>query len=124
MVISTEIHIKSEQAFFYWRSLQISEEERISPSIQEEYKSPTINMKFKGQDGNEAFFKIKSTQLKKLTNAYCDHQSVDLNSLTFLFDDNRLGREQTFDRLKMEDGDEMRLYTPEWRLPSVVFQNK
>ncbi|PIN04687.1 Ubiquitin-like protein [Handroanthus impetiginosus] len=87
----------------------ISEEERISPSIQEEYKSPAINLKFKGQNGNEAFFKIKSTQLKKLTNAYCDHQSVDLNSLTFLFDDNRLRGEQTFDQLKMEDGDEMRL---------------
>ncbi|KAF3943126.1 hypothetical protein CMV_030279 [Castanea mollissima] len=47
---------------------------------QEEDKKPTdqsahINLKVKGQDGNEVFFRIKrSTQLKKLMNAYCDRQ--------------------------------------------------
>nr|ACG34085.1 hypothetical protein [Zea mays] len=48
----------------------------------EEDKKPAeggahINLKVKGQDGNEVFFRIKrSTQLKKLMNAYCDRQSV------------------------------------------------
>ncbi|XLU61214.1 hypothetical protein S245_020423, partial [Arachis hypogaea] len=37
-------------------------------------------------DRNEVFFRIKrSTQLKKLMNAYCDRQSVDFNSIAFLF---------------------------------------
>ncbi|XP_031114918.1 small ubiquitin-related modifier 1-like isoform X2 [Ipomoea triloba] len=66
---------------------------------QEEDKKPLdqsqsgvhINLKVKGQDGNEVFFRIKrSTQLKKLMNAYCDRQSVDFNSIAFLFDGRRL----------------------------------
>ncbi|KAK4762258.1 hypothetical protein SAY87_030142 [Trapa incisa] len=80
---------------------------------QEEEKKPGqlsahINLKVKGQDGNEVFFKIKrSTQLKKLMNAYCDRQSVEMNSIVFLFDGRRLRAEQTPDELEMEDGDEI-----------------
>ncbi|KAF2285715.1 hypothetical protein GH714_007354 [Hevea brasiliensis] len=76
---------------------------------QEEDKKPTeqaahINLK----DGNEVFFRIKrSTQLKKLMNAYCDRQSVEMNSIAFLFDGRRLRGEQTPDELEMEDGDEI-----------------
>ncbi|XP_055823363.1 small ubiquitin-related modifier 1 [Solanum dulcamara] len=67
-----------------------------------------INLKVKSQDGNEVFFRIKrSTQLKKLMNAYCDRQSVDFNSIAFLFDGRRLRGEQTPDELEMEDGDEI-----------------
>ncbi|XP_047977388.1 small ubiquitin-related modifier 2-like [Salvia hispanica] len=67
-----------------------------------------INLKVKGQDGNEVFFRIKrSTQLKKLMHAYCDRQSVDFNSIAFLFDGRRLRVEQTPDELEMEDGDEI-----------------
>ncbi|KAI3408944.1 Small ubiquitin-related modifier (SUMO) [Psidium guajava] len=57
-------------------------------SGQEEDKKPEaahINLKVKGQDGNEVFFRIKrSTQLRKLMSAYCDRQSVELNSIAFL----------------------------------------
>ncbi|TYG62424.1 hypothetical protein ES288_D07G229600v1 [Gossypium darwinii] len=80
---------------------------------QEEDKKPGdqsaahINLKVKGQD-DEVFFRIKrSTQLKKLMNAYCDRQSVDFNSIAFLFDGRRLRGEQTPDELEMEDGDEI-----------------
>ncbi|KAK6132865.1 hypothetical protein DH2020_033396 [Rehmannia glutinosa] len=59
-------------------------------------------------EGNEVFFRIKrNTQLKKLMNAYCDRQSVDFNSIAFLFDGRRLRAEQTPDELEMEDGDEI-----------------
>ena len=52
------------------------------------------------QDGNEVFFRIKrSTQLKKLMNAYCDRQSVEFNSIAFLFDGRRLRGEQTPDEV-------------------------
>ncbi|KAI4356388.1 hypothetical protein L6164_000415 [Bauhinia variegata] len=80
---------------------------------QEEDKKPTdqgahINLKVKCQDGNEVFFRIKrSTQLRKLMIAYCDRQSVELNSIAFLFDGRRLRAEQTPDELEMEDGDEI-----------------
>ncbi|PIA36868.1 hypothetical protein AQUCO_03200083v1 [Aquilegia coerulea] len=77
---------------------------------QEEDKKPNeqsaahINLK----DGNEVFFRIKrSTQLKKLMSAYCDRQSVEFNSIAFLFDGRRLRGEQTPDELEMEDGDEI-----------------
>ncbi|CAH9072758.1 unnamed protein product [Cuscuta epithymum] len=67
-----------------------------------------INLKVKGQDGNEVFFRIKrSTQLKKLMNAYCDRQSVEITSIAFLFDGRRLRADQTPDELEMEDGDEI-----------------
>ncbi|MQL05622.1 hypothetical protein EI015_26490, partial [Escherichia coli] len=86
----------------------------VTPNTQaEEDKKPNdqsahINLKVKGQDGNEVFFRIKrNTQLKKLMNAYCDRQSVDLNSIAFLFDGRRLRAEQTPDELEMEDGDEI-----------------
>jgi len=47
------------------------------------------------------FFRIKrSTQLKKLMNAYCDRQSVDMNAIAFLFDGRRLRGEQTPDEVR------------------------
>lgn len=67
-----------------------------------------INLKVKGQDGGEVFFRIKSTAtLRKLMNAYCDRQSVDPSSIAFLFDGRRLRAEQTPAELDMEDGDEI-----------------
>ncbi|KAI5069915.1 hypothetical protein GOP47_0014258 [Adiantum capillus-veneris] len=67
-----------------------------------------LSLKVKGQDGNEVFFRIKrSTQLRKLMNAYCERQSVDPNSIAFLFDGRRLRAEQTPAELEMEEGDEI-----------------
>ncbi|KAG6407511.1 hypothetical protein SASPL_130502 [Salvia splendens] len=78
----------------------------MSTPGQEEDKKPGgdqaghINLKVKGQDGNEVFFRIKrSTQLKKLMNAYCDRQSVEFSSIAFLFDGRRLRAEQTPDEV-------------------------
>jgi hypothetical protein len=60
------------------------------------------------KDGGEVFFRIKSTAtLKKLMHAYCDRQSVDPQSIAFLFDGRRLRAEQTPAELDMEDGDEI-----------------
>ncbi|KAL8156676.1 hypothetical protein AgCh_001682 [Apium graveolens] len=57
---------------------------------------------------NEVFFKIKwSTQLKKLMSAYCDRQSVDINSISFLFDGCHLRGKQSPDDLEMENRDEI-----------------
>ncbi|KAI7731020.1 hypothetical protein M8C21_017414 [Ambrosia artemisiifolia] len=65
-----------------------------------------INLKVKAECGNEVFFKMKrSTQLKRLINTYCDVQSIELNSVAFLFDGRRLLGEHTPHQLEMEDGD-------------------
>ncbi|KAL3508450.1 hypothetical protein ACH5RR_027851 [Cinchona calisaya] len=101
---------------------------------EEEDKKPTdqhINLKVKGQDGSEVFFRIKrSTQLKKLINAYCERQSVDLASMAFLFDGRCIQGEQTPDQLEMEDGDEIdamlhqtgAFETPEFRFVSAIYE--
>ncbi|KAF7039390.1 hypothetical protein CFC21_049394 [Triticum aestivum] len=84
------------------------EEDKKPASAGGEGGGAHINLKVKGQDGNEVFFRIKrSTQLKKLMNAYCDRQSVDMKAIAFLFDGRRLRAEQTPDELEMEDGDEI-----------------
>eukprot|EP00244_Chara_vulgaris_P011647 TRINITY_DN5873_c0_g1_i2.p1 TRINITY_DN5873_c0_g1~~TRINITY_DN5873_c0_g1_i2.p1 ORF type:complete len:102 (-),score=28.90 TRINITY_DN5873_c0_g1_i2:144-449(-) len=80
--------------------------------IESEEKKPSegnhLNLKVKGQDGNEVFFRIKkTTTLKKLMTAYCERQSVDMNSIAFLFDGRRLQADQTPEELSMEDGDEI-----------------
>ncbi|MCI33117.1 small ubiquitin-related modifier 1-like, partial [Trifolium medium] len=60
-------------------------------------------------DGNAIFVGIdRSTQLKTLVKAYCDHHSVDLNSVTFWFDGNQLqGDHSPAEQLHMNDGDEI-----------------
>ncbi|KAL2547669.1 Small ubiquitin-related modifier 2 [Forsythia ovata] len=71
-------------------------------------QSVHINLKVRGQDGNEVLLRIKrSTQLKNLTNTYYEGQSVDFNSIAFLFDGSCLRAEKTLDEAKMEDGDEL-----------------
>lgn len=52
----------------------------------------------------------KTTQLKKLKQAYCDRQGVPLNSLRFLFDGQRINDEQTPKDLEMEDDDVIEVY--------------
>ena len=67
-----------------------------------------INIKVKAQDGTEIFFKIKrSTQLKKLMDAYCTRQGLSANQCRFIFDGERLKDDDTPDKLEMENGDEI-----------------
>ncbi|KAJ3675722.1 hypothetical protein LUZ60_004764 [Juncus effusus] len=67
-----------------------------------------INLKVKNQNGMEVHFKIKkSTPLKKLMKAYCQRESLELNSIAFLFDGRRLRGDQSPEQLEMEDGDEI-----------------
>ncbi|GFY92960.1 small ubiquitin-like modifier 1 [Actinidia rufa] len=82
--------------------------EEQKPNVGDQSQSNQINIKVKSQEGNEVFFRIKrSTQLRKLMTAYCDRQSMDVNSIVFLFDGQRIKAEQTPDQLGMEDGDEV-----------------
>jgi hypothetical protein len=58
------------------------------------------------QDGNVVLFKMmKHTKLKKLMEAYCERQSLQMDQILFLFDGNRLLDSQTPDELEMEDHD-------------------
>ncbi|CAG8495933.1 2313_t:CDS:2 [Paraglomus brasilianum] len=65
-----------------------------------------INLKVVGNDHNEVFFKIKrTTQLKKLMEAYCERQGKAMASVRFLYDGERIQAHHTPAELDMEDGD-------------------
>ncbi|KAK3199730.1 hypothetical protein Dsin_023145 [Dipteronia sinensis] len=60
------------------------------------------------QDHNEHVYMVrKGTPLKKLMDAYCVTQCVELNTFVFLFDGRRLRPEQTPEEAGLEDGDEI-----------------
>ncbi|KAK2640301.1 hypothetical protein Ddye_028096 [Dipteronia dyeriana] len=60
------------------------------------------------EEHNEHVYMVrKGTPLKKLMDAYCVTQSVELNTFVFLFDGRRLRPEQTPDEAGLEDGDEI-----------------
>lgn len=56
----------------------------------EDGQSEHLNIKVT-DNNNEVFFKIKrTTQLKKLMDAFCDRQGKNQNSVRFLFDGQRV----------------------------------
>lgn len=59
---------------------------------QEEPQAPSEHLNIKVTDNNnEVFFKIKrTTQLKKLMDAFCERQGKDIRSCRFLFDGTRV----------------------------------
>ena len=67
-----------------------------------------INIKVKAQDGTEIYFKIKrTTQLKKLMDAYCQRQGLANNQCRFIFDGERIKDDDNPNSLEMENGDEI-----------------
>jgi len=67
-----------------------------------------INVKVKAQDGTEIYFKIKrTTQLKKLMEAYCQRQGLTMNQCRFIFDGEKLKEDDSPEKLEMENGDEI-----------------
>ncbi|PGG95098.1 hypothetical protein AJ79_10265 [Helicocarpus griseus UAMH5409] len=74
--------------------------------------APVEHLNIKVTDNNnEVFFKIKrSTQLKKLMEAFCQRQGKDISSVRFLFDGTRVRQDDTPDTLDMADGDTLEVH--------------
>ncbi|KAJ5082650.1 Ubiquitin-like protein SMT3 [Penicillium argentinense] len=74
--------------------------------------APSEHLNIKVTDNNnEVFFKIKrSTQLKKLMDAFCDRQGKQMSTVRFLFDGTRVRPEDTPDTLDMADGDTLEVH--------------
>jgi len=70
------------------------------------------HLNIKVTDGNnEVFFKIKrTTQLKKLMDAFCDRQGKSPNSVRFLFDGTRVQGGDSPESLDMQDGDTLEVH--------------
>ena len=65
-----------------------------------------LDLKVKGQDGNEVFFRVKKTTLlSKLMSAYCKKIGADVETVRFLFDGKRIKGNETPADLEMENED-------------------
>ncbi|KAJ5682268.1 ubiquitin-like protein SMT3, partial [Penicillium macrosclerotiorum] len=75
-------------------------------------RPPVEHLNIKVTDNNnEVFFKIKrSTQLKKLMDAFCERQGKQMSTVRFLFDGTRVRPEDTPDTLDMADGDTLEVH--------------
>jgi hypothetical protein len=72
------------------------------PSPQAPAEAPADHLNIKVTDSNnEVFFKIKrSTQLKKLMDAFCERQGRQMSAVRFLFDGTRVRPEDTPDTVR------------------------
>ncbi|KAF2273569.1 ubiquitin-like protein [Westerdykella ornata] len=79
---------------------------------QPEEQAPTEHLNIKVTDNNnEVFFKIKrTTQLKKLMDAFCERQGKSIQSVRFLFDGTRVQPQDNPESLGMEDGDTLEVH--------------
>ncbi|KAK3107982.1 SUMO protein smt3 [Teratosphaeriaceae sp. CCFEE 6253] len=73
---------------------------------------PSEHLNIKVTDSNnEVFFKIKrTTQLKKLMDAFCERQGKDIRSCRFLFDGTRVNPTDNPETLDMNDGDTLEVH--------------
>merc|ERR1711918_160155 len=66
----------------------------------------TLQLKVKHGEGKETVFKLKrTTALRKMMDAYCSREGLPTDGVRFLFEGERLNRDQTPSALSMEDGD-------------------
>ena len=83
-----------------------------SPVQHKPEDGPSEHLNIKVTDNNnEVFFKIKrTTQLKKLMDAFCDRQGKNITSVRFLFDGQRVQPTDNPDSLDMQDGDTLEVH--------------
>eukprot|EP00947_MAST-08B_sp_MAST-8B-sp1_P001632 g1632.t1 len=68
----------------------------------------TITIRVKASTGEETFFKVKkTTKMSKIFGAYANRQGVQLNSLKFMLDGERVNPEDTPKTLELEDQDQI-----------------
>ena len=90
-----------------------------SPAPPPAAPAPVEHLNIKVTDNNnEVFFKIKrSTNLRKLMDAFCERQGKQMSTVRFLFDGTRVRPEDTPDTVCLPYGRwNLGLYCVEWRL--------
>lgn len=76
------------------------------PTPQPKAETTSINVKVMAPDGSEVHFKVKrTTRFERITNAYCERQSIPSRAVRFLFDGQRIQDTDTPESLGMEDND-------------------
>ena len=74
--------------------------------------APSLNIRLhKVPEGDDTFFKVKTTtKLQKLFDTYALRKGIDVGSLRFLLDGERLRGDQTPADVDMEDGDQIDVF--------------
>merc|ERR1711935_1219239 len=109
---------KATSYLFYLESIPTNtlELSRQYSSIQimsgDEAKAPEgnepITIRVRDQTGEETFFKIKkTTKMNKVFQTYANRKGVQLGSLRFLLDGERIEPEQTPKMLELDDQDQI-----------------
>eukprot|EP00618_Florenciella_parvula_P007354 CAMPEP_0119545086 /NCGR_PEP_ID=MMETSP1344-20130328/55062_1 /TAXON_ID=236787 /ORGANISM="Florenciella parvula, Strain CCMP2471" /LENGTH=279 /DNA_ID=CAMNT_0007589599 /DNA_START=61 /DNA_END=899 /DNA_ORIENTATION=+ len=84
----------------------MADEEKPKPSADE--KGETITIRVRDQTGEETFFKVKkSTRFEKVFSTYAQRKGVNVASLRFLIDGERINPSQSPAELDMEDQDQI-----------------
>ena len=87
-------------------NFQESSTPSVSSSLMAATDSEHVTVKVRSIDGEEVTFKIKrTTQLKKLMDAYVQRVSLNRNQVRFVFDGARIGDDDTAEKLELENGD-------------------
>ncbi|EEC47933.1 small ubiquitin-like modifier [Phaeodactylum tricornutum CCAP 1055/1] len=80
------------------------------PATTEDVKesAESITVRVRDQTGEETFFKIKkTTKMQKVFETYATRKGVQVNSLRFLLDGDRITPDQTPKMLELEDQDQI-----------------
>ena len=83
------------------------EKQQQQEDVKPDKEDPKLSIKIKSQDGNEVHFRIRpSTLFAKIMRSYCSKVSIDVDSVRFLFDGDRLDPERQ--HLKLDWKTEMK----------------
>jgi len=83
-----------------------SDEEQGEDVKQEVKPENHLNIKVRDTENGEVHFKVRSsTKFQKVFEAFCQRRGLEVNSVRFLFDGERLRADQSPDDYDMEDGD-------------------
>lgn len=67
---------------------------------------PTVNLVIKDPQGEEIYFRVKrSAKMRRLFSAYCKRSNVDMSTIRFFFQGERIDEDQTPDDLHLQDKD-------------------
>lgn len=67
---------------------------------------PTVNIVIKDPQGEEIYFKVKrSAKMRRLFSAYCKRSNVDMSTIRFFYQGERIDEDQTPDDLHLQDKD-------------------
>lgn len=69
-------------------------------------QSDQLNIQVQNSDGSKVKFRVKRvTRMEKVFEAYCKKMGLNINQIRFIFDGNKIGKQQTPEELELEDND-------------------